>query len=122
MRSLTTQYPDPKKMEAMTKFPIPTAQKELRGWMGLCYQWNQFIPGLAGEQAEVRNLLKKNVTFTITENIMKEFEAAKTAMGNNIILNVLDVTKRSLVITDASGEGFGHILMQKRNKDEVEKR
>ena len=26
--------------------------------------------------------------------------------------------RRSLVITDASADGFGHILMQKKNKDE----
>ena len=28
-----TQYPDPKKVEAVTKFPLPTTQRELRGWM-----------------------------------------------------------------------------------------
>ena len=26
----TTQYPNPKKMEAVTKFPLPSTQKELR--------------------------------------------------------------------------------------------
>ena len=31
-----TQYPDPEKLEAVTKFPLPTTRKELRGWMGLC--------------------------------------------------------------------------------------
>ena len=31
----TTQYPSPKKVEAMTKFPLQTTQKELRGSMGL---------------------------------------------------------------------------------------
>ena len=31
----TTQYPSPKKVEAMTKFPLPIIQKELRRWMGL---------------------------------------------------------------------------------------
>ena len=35
-----TQYPDPKKVEAVTMFPLPTTQKELRGWMGLCNQLN----------------------------------------------------------------------------------
>ena len=49
-------------------------------------------------------------------------EGAKKAMGNNILLNAFDATKRFLVITDASGEGFGHIMMQKRNDDKVEKR
>ena len=51
--------------------------------------------------------------------MMEEFEAAKKAMGKNILLNSFDVTRRTLVITDASADGFGHILMQNRNKDEV---
>ena len=51
----------------------------------------------------------------------REFEAAKKAMGNNILLNSFDVNRRSLVITDASGEGFGHIHMQKKN-DQFEAR
>ena len=51
--------------------------------------------------------------------MMKEFEAAKEAMGKNILLNAFDVTRRTLVITDASEDGFGHILMQKRNENEI---
>ena len=30
-----TQYPNPKKVEAVTKFPLPTTQKEFRVWIGL---------------------------------------------------------------------------------------
>ena len=63
--------------------------------------------------------MKKNVAFTVTEKMREEFEAAKKAMGKNILRNSFDVTRRTLVITDASADGFGHILMQKRNKDEV---
>ena len=66
-----------------------------------------------------RKLSKKNVTFTVTERMVKEFEAAKEAMGKNILLYAFDITRRTLVITDASADGFGHILMQKRNKNEV---
>ena len=40
-------------------------------------------------------------------------------MWKNILLNAFDVTRRTLVITDASASGFGHILMQKRNEKEV---
>ena len=84
-------------MEAVTQFPLPTTQKELRGWMGLCNQHNHYIPGLVGEQAEFRKLLKKNLTFTVTENMREEFEAAKTAMGKNILLNSFNVTRRTLI-------------------------
>ena len=59
-------------------------------------------------------VLKKNVTFTVTEKMMEEFEAAKEAMGKNILLNAFDITRRTLGIKDASADGFGHILMQKR--------
>ena len=52
--------------------------------------------------------------------MMEKFEAAEKAMGQNILLNAFDVTRRTLVITDASAEGFRHILMQKKNKSEVQ--
>ena len=117
-----TQYPDPKKVETVTKFPLPTTQNELRGWMGLCKQLNHYVPGLAGEQAEFRNLLKKNVQFTVTPRMEAEFESAKKAIGNSILLNLFDVTKRSLVITDASGDGFGHILLQRKDNNVWEAR
>ena len=106
----------------MTQFPLPTTQKELKGWMELCKQLNHYVPGLAAEQAEFRKLLKKNVQFTLTEQMEREFEAAKKAMGNNILLNLFDLNRRSLVITHASGEGFGHILMQKKNDHQFEAR
>ena len=87
--------------------------------MGLCNQLTHHVPGLTGEQADFRKLLQKNVTFTVTEKMMEELKAAKEAMGRNILLNSFDVTRRTLVITDASANGFGHILMQKRNESEV---
>ena len=43
---------------------------------------------------------------------MKEkFKTAKEAMGNSILLNSFDVSKRSLVVTDASGNRFGYIFL-----------
>ena len=65
-----TQYPDPKKVEAVTKFPLPTTQRELRGWMQLA---KPLCIGLGGEHAELRKLLKKNLQFTITDQIKREF-------------------------------------------------
>ena len=80
-----TKYPNPKKVEAVTKFPLPTTQKELRGWIGLCNQLNHYVPGIAVEQAEFRKLLKKNVQFVVTQRMENEFESAKRAMGESIL-------------------------------------
>ena len=33
------------------------------------------------------------------------------AIGNNILLNAFDIRRPTLVITDASGDGFDHILL-----------
>ena len=56
------QYPEPKKVEAVTQFPLPTTQRELRSWMGLCNQVNHYVSWLTREQAEFRKLLKKKFT------------------------------------------------------------
>ena len=37
-----------------------------------------------------------------------------------VLLNSFDVNRRSLVITNASGDGFGHILLQKKNDNQFE--
>ena len=102
----TTQYPYPKKVEAVTRFPLPSTQKERRGWMGLCNKLNHYVPGLAREQTEFRELLKKNLAFIVIERMLEEFEPAKAAIGKNILLNACDVTRKTLVFTDASAEGF----------------
>ena len=52
----------------------------------------------------------------------RKFESAKKAKGNNILSNAFDFTKRIFVNTDASGEGFGHILMQKKSKSQYQMR
>ena len=51
-----------------------------------------------------------------------KFESAKKAMRNSILLNSFDIPKRSLVITDASGDGFSHILLQRNENSVLEAR
>ena len=50
--------------------------------------------------------------YFVTNDMIEEFELPKAAKGRNILQNSFDVNKRSLVVTDASGDEFGHILLQ----------
>ena len=70
------QYADPKTVKAITKYPEPTRMKELQSWSGRCNQLNHYIPGLAGEQATLSNLLKKDTTLFVNAKMSEEFEAA----------------------------------------------
>ena len=110
----TTKYPDPKKVEAVTKLPLPTTQKELRGWMGLCNQLNQYVPGLAGEQAEFRKLLKKNITITVTEKMTKEFEAAKKCLQCPYIGEEVYETLSKAAIRECVGLGIERMSIIKK--------
>ena len=66
--------------------PLPTTQKELRGWMGLCNQFNHYVPELAGKQTEFMTLLKKNIQVTVTPQMEAECESAKKTMGSKNLL------------------------------------
>ena len=107
-----TVYADPAKVEAITRYPEPTKLKELRGWFGLTNQMQNYVPGLAGKQKKLRSLLNKGVTFWIDEEMREELEKTKQAISDNILLNNFCMKRATVVITDASGDGFAFILLQ----------
>ena len=62
----TTVYADPKQVEAITHFLLPTYLKELRGWPGMCKHFDHYVTNLAGDLLTLRKLLKKGEPFVIT--------------------------------------------------------
>ena len=110
-----TVYADPTKVAAITKYPDPTKLRELRGWFGLTNQMQDHVPGLAGKQKKMRTLLNKGVNFWIDEEMREELKKTKQAIGDNILLNNFCTKRATVVITDASGDGFAFILLQYSN-------
>jgi len=39
--------PNPEKVKAINKFPIPKIQKEIKSFLGLCGYYRKFIPNFA---------------------------------------------------------------------------
>ena len=84
--------------------------------MGYCNQLNHYVPGLTGAQVRFSMFLKKGEPFNVTEEMNTDFEATKVTIRNNIILNIFNMRKPSLMVTDASGDGFGRVLQKKEGK------
>ena len=107
-----TVYADRAKVEAITRYPEPTKLKELRGWFSLTNETQNYVPGLAGKQNKLRSLLNKGVIFWIDEEMREELEKTKQAIGDSILLNNFCMKRATVVITDASEDGFAFMLLQ----------
>ena len=70
----STIFANPKKVEAITRYPKPTTLKKPRGWFVMCNQLQHYVPGLVGTQKKMRMLLKKEVTIMVDKEMRREFE------------------------------------------------
>ena len=75
-----------------------------------------------GWQSLLHGKMYLNIQFIVTPEIKAEIESSKKVMGNSIILNSLNITKRSLVLNDASQDVFGHIILQRKESNVFEAR
>ena len=53
--------PDPAKIKAIKKYPVPTTKKEVRAWLGLTGYYRRFVPDYATVAAPLTGLLKKGL-------------------------------------------------------------
>ena len=62
--------PDPEKVEAMTKLPMPSNVSQLRSLLGALSHYRKFLPQMSTVTRPLNNLLKKGVKFVFnTEHV-----------------------------------------------------
>jgi hypothetical protein len=105
---------DPKKVEAVQKWPTPKSTTEVRGFLGLAGYYRKFIHKFAAIAAPLTDLTKKTPNFVWTERAKIAFNKLKEAMVTAPVLIIPDTSPeaRYTLYTDTSGFAIGAVLLQ----------
>lgn len=105
--------PNPTKLEAIRKFPIPTTKKEIKSFLGLIGYYRKFIPNFAKISKELSSKLKKETPINIKDSkYIDSFNLCKNMLMNEPVLAYSDLNKPFTITTDASNFAIGAILEQ----------
>lgn len=104
--------PDPKKVQCVSNFPIPTNQKELKSFLGLSGYYRRFVPNYGKISKPLTSLLKKDVDFQWSDLCQKAFEDLKAILITEPLLQYPDFTRAFNLTCDASNYSIGCILSQ----------
>jgi len=109
---------DPALIEALRQFPTPKSQTDVRSFMGLANQTCNFSRDIAKALEPLKDLLKKNVTFTWQPEHQAAFEIATEELASPRSLAYYDPSRRTRLIADASRlHGLGFVLKQEVEPD-----
>nr|CAI5866722.1 unnamed protein product [Callosobruchus analis] len=99
--------PSNTKIQAVTDFPCPKSQHQLRQFLGLVGYFRKFIKDFARKTAPLTKLLKKNVSH------LEIIHSLKQQICSKPILAIFNPKLPIVVYTDASRDGLAGILTQK---------
>lgn len=105
--------PNPDKIEAIQKFPLPKNATEIKRFLGLLGYYRKFIPDFARITKPMTSCLKKGSKIILEDTkYINCFEKCKTLLMNDPILQYPDFDKDFILTTDASNFAIGAVLSQ----------
>lgn len=103
---------DPEKTRAVSEWPVPKDQHELRSFLGLCTYYRRYVLGFANIAKPLTRLTEKDQKFVWDESCMNAFEQLKEALVSAPILAYPLAEGKFILDTDASNFGIGGVLSQ----------
>ena len=100
------------KVEAISRFPIPTHKKELMRFLGIAGFYRKFCPNFSSVVGPLTNLLQKKVNFSWTKDCDESFKKIKCVLMNTPVLSAPNFDTQFMLTVDASDIGIGAALFQ----------
>lgn len=105
--------PNPDKIKAISKFPIPRNATEIKRFLGLLGYYRKFIPDLSRITKPMTQCLKKGSKIRPDDkDYIDCFEKCKNLLINDPILQYPDFDREFILTTDASNLAIGAVLSQ----------
>jgi len=109
----STIRPEPSKITAFAKIPIPSTGKQIESLLGSANYLRDFIPNYSTICAPLEKLRKlRKLDSHWNEECAKSFETLKKVLSQAPVLSSPDFNHPFLVGTDASKTGVGAVLYQ----------
>jgi hypothetical protein len=103
---------DPRKVEALLKWPQPKSVKEIQSFLGFANYYRRFIDNYSGIVLPLNQLLRKNAPWNWDAQCTAVFELLKKAFTTAPILQHFQPSWQSLVECDASDYAIAAIISQ----------
>ena len=113
-----SMLPSPNSITDLTQFEPPRTKKQLQSLLGVMNCLMKWIPGLSRLSAEIRALNKTNTHFCWRPEHQKELEYIKQQANRLLPVHPFKKGRETTLYTDASAEGLGMILMQKKEEED----
>lgn len=110
---------DPEKLSAINQFPTPKTVRQVRSFLGLASWYRRFVPRFAVMSAPLTQLLRKNQRWNWTEKQEHAFQSLKDVLTSSPVLSCPDFAQPFILQVDASNDGLGASLTQKKDKNET---
>ena len=110
--------PLPCKVQAITYFPLPTARRKLREFLGLANFYRRFVPDCAAIIQPLTDLLTKNHKkdfFEVPDDAKSSFDTIKSSLEKATLLVHPSPKAHYCLMVDTSNVAFGGVLQQKIN-------
>ena len=104
--------PDPAKVHDIENMSVPQDKEDLQRFLGMMTYLATFIPNFSEESQPLRDLLKKNVPFEMSEDHLHCFQKLKTAISAKSCVKYFDPTKPTTLEVDSSTKDLGAAILQ----------